>query len=164
MHGIGEGLRAWFGLNPQATFGLLRSSRSTAERTQALKQVLALLCAVRAPTRFLSDDHAELERRLSYFENELHDSGVIDDEQFVRLGRTPVRYQPSRQVVRAPFRSRKGVDLVRHELLSNLGLQSLSDLDRLDLKVTTTLDVALQERASGCSSSSAIPPSSIPWG
>ena len=148
VHGIGEGLRAWFDLNPQSTFDQLRSSLPTAQHTRALKQVLALLCAVRAPTRFLADDHAELERRLSYFENELHNSGVIDDEQFVRLGRTPVMYQPSRQVVRSPYRSRKGVDLVRHELLANLGLQSLSDLDRLDLEVTTTLDAGLQERAS----------------
>ena len=148
VHGIGEGLRAWFEMGPRATFDLLRSPNDTKARTRALKQVLALLCAVRAPTRFLADDHAELERRLAYFENELHGSGVIGDAQFAALGQIPVAYQPSRQMASAPYRNRKGVDLVRHELLANLGLQSLSDLDRLDLQVTTTLDAALQERAS----------------
>ena len=37
---------------------------------------------------------------------------------------------------------------MRSQLLTNLGLQSLRDLDHLDLAVTTTLDAALQERAS----------------
>jgi hypothetical protein len=53
VHGLGEGLYAWFGLDfVDVQRGLLDRGIS-AQKVAAYKAVLALLCAVREPTRFL---------------------------------------------------------------------------------------------------------------
>ncbi len=147
VYGLGEGLRAWFGIEPENAFVALGRSGAGPAKARALKHVLALLCAVRAPSRFLSEDRPELERRVAYFERQLHAAGVIDDPLFRRLSKTSIRPAPRRTRPVLALRRHKEVDLVRRELLARLGVRGFHELDRLDLEVATTLDADLQAQA-----------------
>ncbi|HKA24954.1 MAG TPA: transglycosylase domain-containing protein, partial [Candidatus Eisenbacteria bacterium] len=78
VHGIGEGLKVWFGLDPDSVYDVLRDPPSWNAEARALKPVLALLCGVRAPTRLLGESHAELERREGFYEKRLVRLGVLE--------------------------------------------------------------------------------------
>jgi membrane peptidoglycan carboxypeptidase len=54
VQGLGEGLWAWYGIRLQDAIQNLSPDRPIEERARTFKQVLALLCAVRAPTTYLS--------------------------------------------------------------------------------------------------------------
>lgn len=144
VDGIGEGLRVWFGLDPARVFADLTSARSTRAKAKAYKPVLALLCSVRSPN-WLSQNRKELDRRVTFYQDALCASGVIDKSLRNRLAKTPIRFHSPELVDPTPYSQRKASDLVRRELVSTLGLRDLYELDRLDLAVTSTFDATLQD-------------------
>jgi membrane peptidoglycan carboxypeptidase len=145
VHGLGDGLHAWFGLDfADVQRSLLDRSIST-QKVAAYKAVLALLCAVREPTRLLVEDRAALEERLNAYTRLLGAAGVLSPELAERVGRAPLRFRtspPARWP--GPASTRKGVDAARTELLDLLNVPGLYDLDRLDVEVGSTIDVPLQ--------------------
>lgn len=148
VHGIGEGLKAWFGLDPDSVFAVLCDPANPRAEARALKPVLALLCGVRAPTRMLGQSLPELVRRESFYEKRLVRLGVIDRWMGYRLANLPIRMVVSPPVTVAEFDRRRAVDATRRDLLQLLGMKSLSDLDHLDLEVSTSFDNHLQSQTS----------------
>ena len=107
--------------------------------------MLALLCAVREPTRFLVQDRAALERRVDAYTRLLGMRGVLSPELAERVGRSPLRFRRSPRAEGAGRAGeRKAVAAVRTELLGLLNTPGLYDLDRLDVEVGSTIDVPLQ--------------------
>lgn len=148
VHGIGEGLRAWFGLDPSRTLATLRDGGGRAsERARAMKHVLALLCAIRAPSRMLRTDHADLERRLSYYQTRLVTQGLLDSTLARRMDRVTLRFVPQAPFPTIPAEQRDIVERVRLKLPTLLGVKDLHELDGLDVDVETTYDGSLQSRA-----------------
>jgi membrane peptidoglycan carboxypeptidase len=145
VRGLGEGLSAWFGLDFADVQRSLQDRGMSAQKVAAYKAVLALLCAVREPTRLLLRDPAALEERLNAYTRLLGAAGVLSPEFAERVRRAPLRFRMS-----APDRwagaasGRKAVSAVRRELLELLDVPGLYDLDRLDVEVDSTIDVPLQ--------------------
>lgn len=147
VYGLGPGLRAWFGMELEEVLEALRETAVSEAKACAFKHVLALLCAVRAPSRYLAEDRAALERRVSSYESLLREAGVLDDALYRKVRAAPIRFAPPRaRGGPAPsFAERKPVNAVRSDLVRLLGLPGAYELDRLDLEVDTTLDGDLQE-------------------
>src|SRR5262245_43764822 len=148
VHGIGEGLRAWFGLDPDSTFAVLREPVSWRAEARALKPVLALLCAVRAPTRLLGTNPQELARRETFYEKRLWRLGVLEPDLASRLSYLPIQTVTPPAPTPEEFDRRRAVDATRRELMRLLTVSSLHELDQLDLEVTTSFDSHLQADAS----------------
>ncbi|HJS22118.1 MAG TPA: transglycosylase domain-containing protein, partial [Steroidobacteraceae bacterium] len=145
VHGLGNGLRVWFGLDPVRVRAALEEPQPTSETARAYRHVLALLCAVRAPTTYLVEDRAALEARVEGYSALLHSAGVIDAGLLDLMKRTPIEFSPPSPQAEPPqFVERKAVNAVRFELTSLLGVPSLQALDRLHLQVNSTIDGPLQ--------------------
>lgn len=145
VRGLGEGLHAWFGLDFADVQRSLLDRGISAQKIAAYKAVLALLCAVREPTRLLVQDRAALEQRLNAYTRLLSAAGVLTSEFAERVARAPLRFRTS-PPARWPGAAsgRKGVAAARTELLDLLNVPGLYDLDRLDVEVDSTIDVPLQ--------------------
>jgi membrane peptidoglycan carboxypeptidase len=146
VHGLGEGLRAWFGMDPDRAFKALSADDDDPAKARALKHTIALLCAVRAPTRMLRTNHAELERRVHFYVGSLAAHGVLDSTLAAQVDDEPIRFDEG-GVPRVPLAQRKAVNQVRLQLPVLLGLKDLHELDGLDLEVETTYDAGLEEHA-----------------
>lgn len=148
LHGLGEGLHAWFGLDIVEVAGRLRSGALDRDTAAAYKHALALMIAVKAPTTYLSHNQTALEARIDAFLPLLAAEAILDPA-FARLvAATPLRRLP--EAPKAPpsaFTARKGVNLVRTRLARNLDVAGMYDLDRLHLEVDTSLDARVQDRA-----------------
>jgi membrane peptidoglycan carboxypeptidase len=145
VRGLGEGLRAWFGLDFAAVQRSLMDRDLSEQKVAAYKAVLALLCAVREPTRFLVQDRAALEERLNAYTRLFGAAGVLSPELAERVERAPLQFRTSSPSGSpGPVSAHKGVAAVRTELLDLLNVAGLYELDRLDLEVESTIDVRLQ--------------------
>jgi membrane peptidoglycan carboxypeptidase len=151
IHGLGDGLWAWFGADFLKTNELLAgiepgSHSISPEQALAYRHVLSLLLAIKKPAAFLIAEREGLQQRADSYLALLQREGLISRElrdraYHARLeipDRTPAPPAVS-------FADRKGRDAVRIELLGKLGLASTYDLDRLDLDVSATLDTAAQK-------------------
>jgi membrane peptidoglycan carboxypeptidase len=148
--GLGDGLWAWFGADPDEVNRLLASdSAFLARRAIAYRQVLTLLLAHRRPSylllqpdgrdelRKLTDQHLRRIAREGIISAELRDAALAVD--LALRSRAP-------DAPRVSFIERKGADAVRTELLGVTGVSTLYELDRFDLTVRTTLDLRAQEQ------------------
>lgn len=148
VHGLGEGLLAWFGRSPAEVNQLLQdTSKASAAKGLALRQVLALFIAQRRPSYYLLKGRADLEQLVSRHLNLLQQQGLISkalSEQALQQKLTFVTDMVPNQVKDADF---KASNMARGRL-SQLLDQSLYQLDRLDLTARTTLDTHLQQAIS----------------
>jgi membrane peptidoglycan carboxypeptidase len=152
--GLGDGLQAWYRVDVgdvNATLmkaGLHRPTGSPA-RTQiatAYRQALSLLVAVKRPSVYLSGNHDELDARINAYLPALASAGIIPAwlrDEVLRVRLAP--YARASVSASSPLAERKGVDAVRVELGSQLGVVNRYDLDRFDLTVRTTLDGAIND-------------------
>lgn len=148
VSGVSDGLRVWFGVDPEDTWAALDPQRPLADRAAAYKRVLALLCAVQAPTRFLREDHAALMRRVDGYTRVFEHAGVIDAELARATRAATVEFASPGPPVPPEFSpSRKPAYTIRTGLSRMLGVSNFYALNRLDLNVRTTLDDSLQARA-----------------
>lgn len=147
IHGLGEGLYAWFGMQRDDVVAALISPGATAAKVRAFKHVLALLISVRAPSVYLVDERASLEEKVNQFTRLLARAGIIDWEMAAELQETPIRFLPSAPLPPLPSSIRnKAANAIRTHMMDALGGGNLYDLDRLHLQVGSTFDVALQKR------------------
>jgi membrane peptidoglycan carboxypeptidase len=145
VHGIGQGLYNWFGLDLEQAVEML-SSESPEQQAYALKRVLALLCSVRAPSYYLVSHRDALETRISRYTSLMEQNGILhstlaDGLRAVKLSflrRAPIP-------PRVPYSERKHIDSTRAYLQQILGVRGFYDLDRLHLEVDTPIDARLQE-------------------
>ena len=147
--GIGEGLRLWFGVEPDSVNVRLRRmvDESGPEEVRAYAQVLSLILAERRPSYYLRT--AEGRVRLATLVEEhgrlLGEAGVVSRELGEALTPAPdtVRDHP---VASGLFggSTTKAATQIRNRLLPLTGAASLYDLDRLDLVASATYDSAFQ--------------------
>ena len=146
--GLGDGLWAWYGADPDEVNRLLACDCSAVmRRAIAYRQVLTLLLAQRRPSylllqpdgrdelRTLTDQHLRRIAREGIISAQLRDAALAVDVTL--RSRAP-------DVPRISFIERKGADAVRTELLGVTGVGTLYELDRFDLTVRTTLDLRAQ--------------------
>ncbi len=147
VHGLGNGLYAWFGRDPLEVARDLDLPGSPPAKVKAMKEVLELLCAVRAPTFYLIQHHAALEARADYFTRMLVKTQVIDETFARRLESMPVSFSPQvRTYALPPCAERKAADAIRDRILWMTGTPGLYELDRLHLDVDSTIDGPLQQQ------------------
>jgi membrane peptidoglycan carboxypeptidase len=150
--GLGDGLWNWFGEDLEYVNGLLSVPEETLSeemveaRGLAYKEVLSLLLSQRRPSYYLLRDPDALARLADSHLHMLHEAGLISSrlqdaslKAQVRLRRAAPPIEP------VPFYQRKAANAVRTRLLTLLGVDTVYDLDRLDLTVKTTLDRRAQQ-------------------
>lgn len=147
IHGLGEGLYAWFGMQRDDVVAALNSPDLTAAKVRALKHVLALLISVRAPSVYLVDERSSLEEKVNQFTRLLARAGIIDWEMAAELQDIQIGFMPSAPLPPQPASIKnKAANAIRTHMMDALGVPNLYDLDRLHLQVGSTFDVDLQKR------------------
>ena len=143
---LGDGMESWFGADfAQMNRVLADAAAPLEERAWYYKRVLALILAVRRPSHYLGGSGTELESLANSYLRRMRSEGVIAGDLAVAAQRVPLELRSRTTASPVPdFTRQKGVNLARSQLLSLLGVNSLYELDRLDLTVETTLDAAVQ--------------------
>ncbi len=145
--GLAAGLEAWYGADFDRTNELLAAPidaahpAGLAEQANAYRQVLSLLLATRRPTDYLRTRPDALDALADRYLRLLAKEGVIRAElRDASLRARPQRTLPAR---REPGRAGPA-EPVRRWLVGTLALPDYYALDRLDLRVASTLDAKLQ--------------------
>ena len=147
IHGLGEGLYAWFGMRLQDAAAALNEPGQTREKVRAFKHILTLLISVRAPSDYLVDERETLDEKVNQFTRLMARAGIIDWEFAADLQETPIRFLPSAPLPPQPSSSRnKAANAIRTNMMEALAVGNLYDLNRLDLQVGSTFDVPLQKQ------------------
>ncbi|HKY08854.1 MAG TPA: transglycosylase domain-containing protein [Candidatus Binatia bacterium] len=145
IHGLGEGLHAWFGINLSDAVAALNSPGLSAAKIRVFKHILTLLISVRAPSEYLVDERESLEEKVDQFTRLMARAGIIDWEFAAELQETPIRFLPTAPLAPQPSSSKnKAANAVRTNMMDALGVANLYDLNRLHLQVGSTFDVPLQ--------------------
>lgn len=142
VHGIGDGLWAWYGRDFAATSRVLRDPAAPVQaRGAALRDALALLVAQRRPSALLGGNGGRLAGLTDSYLRLLGEAGLIDGalrDAALAARSAPHRLSPDEH--RDSFVERKGVNDVRASLAGLLGLADFYTLDRLDLSAQAALD------------------------
>jgi membrane peptidoglycan carboxypeptidase len=146
IHGLGEGLHAWFGMPLAEVVAALKEPGRSAAKVRAFKHVLTLLISVRAPSVFLVEERASLEGKVGQFTRLMARAGIIDWELANELQGTPIKFLPTGPLPPQPSSSKnKAGNAIRISMMDVLGVTNLYDLNRLHLQVESTIDVPLQK-------------------
>jgi len=151
VHGLGDGLSAYYGRDINEISRLLRAEFTEqdpvnlARQAVAFWQVLSLFLAHRRPSDYLGNSPQTLVDQIAVYLPLLHRMGIIPRALYETASNANSRIRHTLpHAAPVSFTERKGLNLVRTHLLTALGLNSLYDLDRLDLSVTSTLDARAQ--------------------
>lgn len=150
-NGLGDGLWAWYGLDFEETNHLLNSrfveGDALVEAASRYKHVLSLMIAQRRPSYYLLNGRKELTELTDSHLRVLAQAGVITPGLRDAALELPLQFREAAapEEIRN-FAAQKAVNAVRVRLASQLGLQRMYDLDRLDLAVQSTLDGELQKK------------------
>ncbi len=147
VHGLDDGLRAWFGADLAEINAALADFTASAspERAKAYKRVLSLILAARRPSYYLVESRAALEEFTNSYLRALAAAGVIESDLRDAAIAQPLEFR-TRSATPIDFTERKGANLVRSRLASLLGVPALYDLDRFDLTARSTLSEPVQEQ------------------
>ncbi|WP_339532053.1 transglycosylase domain-containing protein [Pseudomonas mucidolens] len=150
VHGMAEGLRAWYGADfnqvNQALISHADDPASLAARGLALRQVLSLMIAQRRPSYYLTKGRAALANLTDSHLRLLRQHAVIDTTLAAAALESRVTYRDwQQQPAVQPIDSNKAISVARSRLAVLLD-RSLYDLDRLDLSATSTLQGELQNQ------------------
>ncbi len=151
VHGLGEGLWAWFNTDITELSQILRSRDASGHdigiRAEAFKKVMVLFLSVKAPTFYLMNNRQALLKRADLFMDLMVKEGAINAEFRDVLKAIPLEFRSGRIDTPAPSpMERKAPNSVRYHLLKVLDLPGFYDLDRLDLTVQSTLDSEAQKK------------------
>jgi len=145
-NGVGDGLWAWYGRDFKQVNLLLadNSQAPLTERALAYKEVLSLFISQRSPSYYLAHIE-ELESLTDSYLRRMASAGAIPPA--LRDAALAQSLKQQKESVRPPPPpvERKGVNAVRVNLSSLLGVPRMYDLDRLDLTVDSALDSSLQQ-------------------
>lgn len=150
-NGLGDGLWAWYDLDFEQTNRILKtwsaSGTDLAETARYYKHVLSLMIAQRRPSSYLLGERNALNELTNSHLRVLAQAGVIPSKLSEAALNVPLhfRYAAVPEETRN-FSASKAANAVRGRLASQLGLERLYELDRLDLSVQSTLDGELQKK------------------
>jgi len=149
--GLGDGLETWYGADFRTVNDLLEASPNRLDiahqqqQARAFREVLSLLLAARAPSRYLVHQPDTLTELTDRYIRVLSKEGVIS----TKLRNLALHERPSVALQHASaatdFVNNKALDVVRTSLLPLLDLQKTYTLDRLDLSVNSTIDGTAQQ-------------------
>ena len=151
VHSLGDGLWAWYNadfaqINQVLAKPLLdQDPASLAAYATAYKHVLNLLVAHRRPSFYLRQHPEALAAHTDRYLHLASEAGLIAPA--VRDAALHVQVQVRHVAPAQPqisFLERKAANVVRHTLMSQLGIPGLYPLDQLDLTVQSTLDRHVQ--------------------
>lgn len=149
VHGLGDGLWAWYGRDSSEVDRLLTGQRPAGAdasawqraRGLAFKQVLSLVIAQRRPMQYLVDDGAVLDEQTNRYVRLMAEAGVIEPPLRDAALRQRLALAPRAPALPRPdFVERKAAMALRTHLAGLLGLPETYALERLDLDVDSTLD------------------------
>ena len=150
-NGLGDGLWAWYGLDFDETNHILNSrfveGDALVEVARLYKHVLSLMIAQRRPSYYLLAGREALNELTNSHLRVLAAVDIIPPSLRDAALKIPLRFRGTAvpEEIRN-FAAQKAVNAVRMRLASQLGLQRMYDLDRLDLSVQSTLDGELQQK------------------
>jgi membrane peptidoglycan carboxypeptidase len=152
IHGLGDGLSAWFGADFNQVNQLLGSKSFNAtepvtpQQAQAYRQVLNILLSQRRPSYLLGSGFDALQKLTDSHLRVLAEHGVIPSSlRDAALQATTARNSIPDQLPAKFIAEQKTQNVLRTRLAKTLGVKSNYDLDRLDLTVKTTLDYGTQQ-------------------
>jgi len=170
VHGLGDGLFAWFGADFKTVNQLLSSiakdgesaaigkgaigskasnsiERVTPQQALAYRQVLSILLSQRRPSYLLGPGYDALQNLTDSYLRIMAEQGVISASlRDAALQVSTVRHPKSEDQVPVKFMAeQKTQNVLRTRLARTLGVKSNYELDRLDLTVKTTLDYRTQQ-------------------
>ncbi len=152
VHGLGDGLAAWFGADFNAVNQLLgqkainATERVTPQQAQAYRQVLSILLSQRRPSYLLGSGYDVLQNLTDSYLRVLAEQHVISTSlRDAALQASTVRLAKSDQLPVKFMAEQKTQNVLRTRLARTLGIKSNYELDRLDLTVKTTLDYGTQQ-------------------
>lgn len=152
VHGLGDGLMAWFGadfdkINRLLGPGAINSGeRVTEEQAVAYRQVLSILLSQRRPSYFLGPGYPALQTLTNSYLRLLAEQGVISNSlRDAALQASTVRPQLAVPTPAVFMTEKKTQAVLRTRLAKALNIKTIYDLDRLDLTVKTTLDFDTQQ-------------------
>lgn len=149
VHGLGDGLWAWYGRDFDEVNRLLADSGEGAapsgdvlrRQAEAFKQALSLLIAQRRPAQYLLGNGGSLERMTDSYLRLLADAGIVAPALRDAALRSTLQLQADTPPAPRPdYVQRKAVNATRASLSALLDVPRPYDLDRLDLDVQTSLD------------------------
>lgn len=151
IHGLGDGLWAWYGRDFAEVNALLGSHASPPEGAQlhrsaeVFKQALSLMIAQRRPSYYLREGAADLAQLTDSHLRLLAAVGIIP--MALRDAALPIKLKLQHKAVSGPaisFVTRKAVTALRAQLSGLLNVKHLYELDRIDLSAATTLNGEMQ--------------------
>ena len=150
VNGLGDGLWAWYASDFDEANGVLRDPDgqpgALARRALVYKQVLSLLLAQRRPSFYLVAQRSALESLTNSHLRIMAKRGVISDALAEAALAQPLTFRSNPPAVEpVSFVAAKAANSLRSELMSRLSLKSPYELDRLDLKVESTIDGPVQD-------------------
>ncbi len=152
VHGLGDGLSAWFGADFNNINQLLgqkagnANERITPQQALAYRQVLTILLSQRRPSYLLGSGFDALQNLTDSYLRVLAEQGVISTSlRDAALKVSIVRLPKSDQIPAKFMAEQKTQNVLRTRLARTLGVKSNYELDRLDLTVKTTLDYGTQQ-------------------
>lgn len=152
VHGLGDGLWAWFGTELAEAVAVLSAppgdAAALARQGEIYRQTLALVLAQRRPSALLNSEREALERLADAHLPLLAQAGVISEElrDAALAARLTFRAEPPPSEP-VSFAADKATHALRARLMGWLGLNGLYQLDRIDMTARSTLDQATQARA-----------------
>ena len=150
VHGIGDGLWAWFGTDFDTANQLLTSPQikaNAAKRGQVFRQVVALMIAQRRPSYYLLQGHEDLEDLVDSHIRLLGQYYLIDRPLRDAALAQKLQFKVAKPQRNTQSGSDKGVNSIRIRTAGMLNV-GLYDLDRLDLTVNSSLHSDLQQQVS----------------
>lgn len=143
IHGLGDGLHFWYGIDFARANQLLGTASTTAdvhEKARVFRAALSLLLSQRRPSHYLLGGRDELNELTDSYLRVLAANGIIDARlRDAALVQVPEFLQRAQTPPVTSFIARKVVNSIRTELLSVLGVENLYSLDRIDLQVRTSV-------------------------
>ena len=148
VHGIGDGLWAWYGVPFQAANQALlddTGNPDNQEKARIFKYALSLLLSQRRPSYYLLSGRQKLEQLTDSYLRIMGQQGVINQGLMKTALAQPLVFRDRAPVFPSTsFVEQKAVTNVRTDLLNTLGVENLYTLDRLDLAVTTSVATRIQ--------------------
>ncbi len=148
INGLGDGLWAWYGSSLEqlrSALGVKPVAGTDAAHEQArlYKQALSLFIAQRRPSYYLSNPES-LDALTNVYLNLLASAGVIDPRLRDAAQRIPLKLTGSAST-QVNSGVNKATNAVRGRLADMLGVARRYDLDRVDMTVSSTVDLPMQQ-------------------
>jgi membrane peptidoglycan carboxypeptidase len=156
VHGLGDGLWAWYGRDFREVNRLLADNAEGAAPTpealqrqaEAFKQALSLMIAQRRPSQHLLGDGAGLGRLTDSYLRLMAEAGLIAPSLRDAALPLPLHLRPELPSTPRPdFVQRKAATALRTHISTLLDVPRAYDLERLDLEAETSLDGEAQALA-----------------